>query len=43
MTIKWPAAGLYWLDAGIQDETATVPNVKKRRASYNGTFEVLTQ
>jgi uncharacterized GH25 family protein len=43
VSITWPAAGLYWLDAGIQDEAATVPNVKKRRASYNGTFEVLTQ
>jgi uncharacterized GH25 family protein len=42
-SVQWPAAGWYWLDAGIQDESATVPNVRKRRASYNATFEVLTQ
>jgi uncharacterized GH25 family protein len=43
VAVKWPAAGLYWLDAGIQDEAASAPNVKKRRANYNATFEVLTQ
>jgi uncharacterized GH25 family protein len=43
VSVEWPAAGLYWLDAGVQDESATVPNVKKRRASYSATFEVLTQ
>lgn len=42
-TVTWPAPGLYWLDAGIEDENATVPGVKKRRASYNATFEVLPQ
>jgi uncharacterized GH25 family protein len=41
--VTWPASGLYWLDAGTSDEGATVPNVKKRRASYNATFEVLPQ
>jgi hypothetical protein len=41
--VTWPAPGLYWLDAGIVDEGATVPNVKKRRVSYNATFEVLPQ
>jgi len=43
VSVRWPAAGLYWLDAGLQDEAATVPTVKKRRAGYNATFEVLTQ
>jgi uncharacterized GH25 family protein len=43
LTVQWPRAGLYWLDAGVADEAATVPNVKKRRASYDATFEVLTQ
>jgi uncharacterized GH25 family protein len=43
VAVTWPAPGLYWLDAGIDDEHATVPNVKKRRASYNATFEVLPQ
>jgi uncharacterized GH25 family protein len=41
--VTWPAPGLYWLDVGTADESATVPNVKKRRASYNATFEVLPQ
>jgi uncharacterized GH25 family protein len=41
--VTWPAPGLYWLDAGVADESANVPNVKKRRASYNATFEVLPQ
>jgi uncharacterized GH25 family protein len=41
--VKWPAPGLYWLDAGVADEGASVPNVKKRRTSYNATFEVLPQ
>ena len=41
--VTWPAPGLYWLDVGIADENSTVPNVKKRRVSYNATFEVLPQ
>ncbi|HEY6125757.1 MAG TPA: DUF4198 domain-containing protein [Steroidobacteraceae bacterium] len=43
IAITWPAAGMYWLEVSLQDEKATVPGVKKRRASYSGTFEVLTQ
>jgi uncharacterized GH25 family protein len=43
VSVRWPAAGLYWLGAEIQDELATVPDVRKRRASYNATFEVLPQ
>ena len=43
VSVRWPAAGLYWLDAGVEDAAATVPNVERRRASYNATFEVLTQ
>jgi hypothetical protein len=43
IAVTWPAAGLYWLELSVQDEKATVPGVKKRRASYSGTFEVLTQ
>jgi len=43
VAITWPAAGLYWLEASVQDEGATAPGVSNRRASYAGTFEVLTQ
>jgi uncharacterized GH25 family protein len=42
-SVTWPAAGLYWLDVGVQDDKASAPNVKKRRASYNATLEVLPQ
>jgi uncharacterized GH25 family protein len=42
-SVTWPAAGYYWVDASIDDEKATVPNVKKRRAAYNATLEVLPQ
>jgi uncharacterized GH25 family protein len=43
IVITWPAAGMYWLGVSVQDEKATAPGVKKRRASYAATFEVLTQ
>jgi uncharacterized GH25 family protein len=43
IAITWPSAGMYWLEVSVEDEKATVPGVKKRRASYAGTFEVLTQ
>jgi uncharacterized GH25 family protein len=43
VNVTWPAAGLYWLDAAVADEAATVPGVKKRRAAYNATLEVLPQ
>lgn len=42
-SVRWPAPGLYWLDVGIEDEKASMPNVRKRRASYNATLEVLPQ
>jgi uncharacterized GH25 family protein len=43
VAITWPAAGMYWLEVSVQDEGATAPGVRKRRATYAGTFEVLTQ
>ena len=43
VAITWPAAGMYWLEISVQDDGAIAPGVKKRRASYAGTFEVLTQ
>jgi hypothetical protein len=43
VAVTWPAAGMYWLEVSLQDENAKAPGVKKRRASYAGTFEVLTQ
>jgi uncharacterized GH25 family protein len=43
ISVTWPATGLYWLEAEIRDEKATVPGVKKRTAAYNATLEVLPQ
>lgn len=43
ITVTWPATGLYWLDARIEDQSATVRGVKKRTAAYNATLEVLPQ
>ncbi len=43
VAVTWPAAGMYWLEVSVQDDNAKAPGVKKRRASYAGTFEVLTQ
>ena len=43
ISVTWPAAGMYWLEVSNQDEKSSVPGVKKRRASYAATFEVLPQ
>jgi len=43
ITVTFTTPGLYWVDVGVADENATAPNVKKRRASYNATLEVLPQ
>lgn len=40
-SVKWPQPGLYWIEAGMEDATVTVPQAKKRRLSYAGTVEVL--
>lgn len=41
--VTWPQAGLYWLHAGAQDETVSVPQASARRLSYVATMEVLPQ
>lgn len=38
--VTWPAPGMYWLSASVQDAKATLPNAR-RRATYNATLEVL--
>lgn len=40
-SVKWPQPGLYWVEAGMEDAKVSVPQAKKRRLSYAGTFEVL--
>lgn len=41
-SVIWPAAGMYWLQASIEDDKAAPP-ATSRRASYVATLEVLPQ
>jgi len=40
-SVTWPQAGMYWVDADINDKKTTVPQATERRLSYVGTLEVL--
>lgn len=42
ITVKWPAAGIYWLGATLTDDKPTEPRATARRLSYSATLEVLT-
>lgn len=41
-SVIWPAPGMYWLSASVEDDKATIPNAR-RRAGYTVTLEVLPQ
>lgn len=41
--VKWPAPGMYWMEAEIRDNNTSLKQVKARRASYAVTVEVLPQ
>lgn len=41
VTINWPGAGFYWLNAVTTDASPTHPKASKRRMSYTATLEVL--
>lgn len=41
--INWPAPGMYWLSASVEDEAASTPPAKLRRTAYTAVFEVLSQ
>jgi len=43
VSIDWAAPGMYWLEAGAQDQKTSVKQAKQRRLSYVATFEVLPQ
>ena len=43
VSVTWPAPGMYWLEASVQDLKATAKPADSRRASYVATFEVLPQ
>lgn len=42
LTVTWPAAGMYWLNATASDAKTSVPRATERRMSYVTTLEVLT-
>lgn len=42
LAVKWPSAGMYWLNATYTDTKTTVPRATERRMSYTTTLEVLT-
>lgn len=41
LAIDFPAAGLYWLEAQLQDKAVSVPGATRRRLVYITTLEVL--
>ena len=40
--VKWPAAGMYWLNATATDAKTSAPRATERRMSYSTTLEVMT-
>jgi hypothetical protein len=42
LDVKWPTAGMYWLNATATDGKTTTPRATSRRMSYTTTVEVLT-
>lgn len=42
LSVTWPTAGMYWLNAVLEDDKATAPRATARRLSYTATLEVLT-
>ena len=41
VTIKWPGAGMYWLNATLTDNHPSVAKATQRRMSYTATLEVM--
>ena len=41
VNLTFPAAGMYWLEASVQDDKPSMKPAKNRRASYVATLEVL--
>jgi len=42
LDVKWPTAGMYWLNATATDARTSIPRATERRMSYTTTVEVLT-
>ncbi|MEN1956400.1 DUF4198 domain-containing protein [Luteimonas changyuni] len=43
LRVTWPDAGIYWLETGLQDDKASLPQATGRRLGYVATLEVLPQ
>jgi uncharacterized GH25 family protein len=41
ITVKWPVAGFYWLNASVTDDKPNNAKASKRRMSYTATLEVV--
>lgn len=41
VSIKWPVAGFYWVNASLTDDKPTAPRATKRRMTYTATLEVV--
>ena len=41
VTVNWPGAGFYWINAVMTDASPANPKASKRRMSYTATLEVL--
>lgn len=41
VSVAWADPGMYWMQASVQDEKASMKPAKSRRANYVATFEVL--
>lgn len=42
-SVKWPAPGMYWMEAEVRDDKTSNSAIKARRATYAVTVEVLPQ
>lgn len=42
-SVKWPAPGMYWMEAEVKDDKTTFRQARSRRAVYAVTVEVLPQ
>lgn len=42
LTVTWPTAGMYWLNANATDTKTSTPRATERRMGYSTTLEVLT-
>ncbi len=42
LTVNWPNAGMYWLNANATDAKISNPRATERRMSYTTTLEVMT-